>query len=909
METIHVLVLCLSIGQIFAISPCHVDQAGHNLIFTQCVVNMTECACRNYTQIRKIEVDCTGLNLTSIPENIPQEVTNLILTSNKVQKIDLNPVNQEGSKFKHVTCFDISKNVINKLHGDEFQGLTQLQKLFLSNNRLEVNTSYQPYGENAFKPLVNSLLVLDIRNNSVNRDASNLAYPSKELSRLESLQELQLDYIPGKPFGNDFNSLKNLSSLIFSGGRPNGRYLHDNAFQNITDLPIKKVNLSGLSIGMIDATALKPFKYLEVLDLSYNQNMGHQILDVLVEISLKTIKELYLNKTGIGNCVQTVINNLKGSKLTVLVLDHNHIYDLNGIYLNQMLPYLEVFSIQHNFLYGCGTSEVAMDMMAWTSIKYLYLCCQYDDSDLDDGDEEAMEQLAISNEVCDTIALENKYAELVKQKNKELEKNKESVNKEKIVKHTDYVKNKELVTNKKLVKYREVVNDEEVVKNKELVKSGKLEMHICMPTSGRTCPVKIPPNLTAIDLSNYGFQMTKIPQLGITTNSTLKQVVVSRSGIIAVPYRLYCPHHILGIQRLDLTDNAIQCVNSSVFHMCTLNSLYEVQLGGNRLGINDGNLCLNGPNQTMHFLQPLQNVTRKLDISRNQLNDSKLIQSLDDHISLQNLNLSGNFLKSLPINISKMVDLRILDLSHNRIECLSQDAWRTIEQVQLKKQVKSNESRLVLDMTGNPLQCQCQCLEFYKWMSTTKVFFKNSNFYTCKSDDGVIINLNDINSVVVKMTSECTTMLWFTISFTVVFFVHCTIAITTITYRFRHTLRYQWIKMQMNRKRFQQMVRKGHIEFDAFISCDVTDAKNFVMPFLLPKLETKETGLKFCIAQRNFKVGVTIVDNILNAIDYSRKTIFIISKYFLMSGWCKEELRMAQQVIRQLIVYKCKYLY
>ena len=71
---------------------------------------------------------------------------------------------------------------------------------------------------------------------------------------------------------------------------------------------------------------------------------------------------------------------------------------------------------------------------------------------------------------------------------------------------------------------------------------------------------------------------------------------------------------------------------------------------------------------------------------------------------------------------------------------------------------------------------------------------------------------------------------------------------------------------------------------------------------LLFNLETEETRLKLCVAQRNFVVGVTIIDNIMRAIDKSEKVICIISKAFIHSGWCKEELRLAHQVLMCIFV-------
>ena len=115
-------------------------------------------------------------------------------------------------------------------------------------------------------------------------------------------------------------------------------------------------------------------------------------------------------------------------------------------------------------------------------------------------------------------------------------------------------------------------------------------------------------------------------------------------------------------------------------------------------------------------------------------------------------------------------------------------------------------------------------------------------------------------------------------------------------YRLRHDIRYLFLKFKLNRHKFRNILNPREYTYSAFVSCDRIDARKFVIRKLLPNLETEETNIKFCVAQRNFMVGVTIIDNIMRAIDKSRKVIFIISKAFLKSGWCKEELRIAHRV-------------
>jgi len=62
---------------------------------------------------------------------------------------------------------------------------------------------------------------------------------------------------------------------------------------------------------------------------------------------------------------------------------------------------------------------------------------------------------------------------------------------------------------------------------------------------------------------------------------------------------------------------------------------------------------------------------------------------------------------------------------------------------------------------------------------------------------------------------------------------------------------------------------------------------------LSPRLETKY-HLRLCIRERDWLVGLDIVDNIVDSIEKSRKTVLIVSNAFAVSHWCHFEMTMAQ---------------
>ncbi|XP_070562658.1 uncharacterized protein [Ptychodera flava] len=87
--------------------------------------------------------------------------------------------------------------------------------------------------------------------------------------------------------------------------------------------------------------------------------------------------------------------------------------------------------------------------------------------------------------------------------------------------------------------------------------------------------------------------------------------------------------------------------------------------------------------------------------------------------------------------------------------------------------------------------------------------------------------------------------------------------------------------------------------FDAFVSyCGSLDGESeeekFVRHILIPELE-REGKYILCEHQRNFVPGVDIYENIVRAINSSRRTILILSPRFVESEWCRYEFLKAQE--------------
>ncbi|XP_078417525.1 toll-like receptor 2 type-2 [Cetorhinus maximus] len=64
---------------------------------------------------------------------------------------------------------------------------------------------------------------------------------------------------------------------------------------------------------------------------------------------------------------------------------------------------------------------------------------------------------------------------------------------------------------------------------------------------------------------------------------------------------------------------------------------------------------------------------------------------------------------------------------------------------------------------------------------------------------------------------------------------------------------------------------------------------------LLVQLENNDPPYRICIHERDFKPGMSIINNIIDCVSKSYKTVFILSKHFVQSEWCHYEFFFAHQ--------------
>ncbi|XP_063148967.1 toll-like receptor 13 [Candoia aspera] len=289
--------------------------------------------------------------------------------------------------------------------------------------------------------------------------------------------------------------------------------------------------------------------------------------------------------------------------------------------------------------------------------------------------------------------------------------------------------------------------------------------------------------------------------------------------------------------------------------------------------IHAGNLAISSlESETFNFTPTLQ----ELDLSNNKLNSisSILFQPIS---RLKELHLNRNGLNSLNFFLhANLSRLTLFRATGNLIDVVTEE------------QISALPSLLFLDLRQNPFTCTCsnqmflqwslqnpktQVLHFYQYTCAFPQAHRGNKLWTFKTSSCFIDH--EFTLYIANTTAVLSLML-------VCFFYQWKLH---VIYIFHLLIAYYIDKKQK---------RKGQgmeYDYDAFLSYNTHDEK-WVMNDLLPVLENQYCW-KLCLHHRDFKPGRPIIENIVDNIYASRKTICIISRQYLESEWCSKEIQVA----------------
>ncbi|XP_034069269.1 toll-like receptor 8 [Gymnodraco acuticeps] len=434
-------------------------------------------------------------------------------------------------------------------------------------------------------------------------------------------------------------------------------------------------------------------------------------------------------------------------------------------------------------------------------------------------------------------------------------------------------------------------------------------------------------NLTYLDLSfnkidlayNEAFkELKKLQVLDLSYNEHYFEAY-------GVTLNLNFTQNLPALRVLNMSHNSISILTTKQMYSC---SLTELQFTDNLLGtlwketdhsyesiftnlINltmldiSSNHILTLPDYVYEYLP--RNLTI-LRIGHNLLTDFKW-DGLKFFHQLQILDLSFNSLPNVTvINSNVTRTLTFLDLSHNDIFHLDSGFVNGAKQLtalslSYNKLTIINESTFPLSpesqfhtlfLQGNPFQCTCDALDFIIWMEKSNVKIPRLiTDVTCDTPahhkDKALIKF-DIRECIDD--SQAFLIYILTSSLIIVFMF-----VATVSHFFYWDASYVMHYMKAKIKGYRAFNSPGAI-YDVFVTYDTTDphVTEWVMRNLRVKLEEEgEKHLPLCLEERDWTPGAPLVNNLTQSIQYSRKTLFVLTEGYVKTGVFKLAMYLAHQ--------------
>ncbi|KAM4807689.1 toll-like receptor 2, partial [Rhinophrynus dorsalis] len=253
------------------------------------------------------------------------------------------------------------------------------------------------------------------------------------------------------------------------------------------------------------------------------------------------------------------------------------------------------------------------------------------------------------------------------------------------------------------------------------------------------------------------------------------------------------------------------------------------------------------------------------------------------------LDLSSNYLTEF---LTDLPNLKELYVSNNRLTNLPDDARLPNLETLIIRSNKLNDffksdldlfpKLMTMDGSNNNYICSCQFLDFIQYNTITLLGWPDN--YICDSPSSV----RDKKIQEAKLpTLMCHKTLVVTLSCIILLLF---IALIVALCYFLHVMWYVkmiWAWLKAKRKPMKTYDRE--ICYDAFISYSERDSE-WVENMMVQELETTSPPMKLCLHKRDFVPGKWIIDNIIDAMEKSYKTLFVLSEHFVQSEWCKYEL-------------------
>ncbi|XP_024144571.1 toll-like receptor 2 [Oryzias melastigma] len=271
-----------------------------------------------------------------------------------------------------------------------------------------------------------------------------------------------------------------------------------------------------------------------------------------------------------------------------------------------------------------------------------------------------------------------------------------------------------------------------------------------------------------------------------------------------------------------------------------------------------------------------------LDLSNNNLKDFRVILP-----SLRELHLSGNKFLRFPDG-RLFQNLQMLEIQSNTLNLFGGS------DLQFYKRLEN------LQAGQNKFVCSCDFVGFLQLLlkgGGDVVLTDKEDSYRC--DSPLYLQGESVSRVHLSII-VCHQVLFVSVSCGVALLLASLVCVLLWRLHVFWYLKMIWAWLKAKRSSQQRQRRRNDegsealISFDAFVSYSERDA-SWVENFLVPELEgtndsSSQQPLTLCLHKRDFLPGKWIMDNIMNSIERSRRTVFVLSENFVQSDWCRYEL-------------------
>lgn len=292
----------------------------------------------------------------------------------------------------------------------------------------------------------------------------------------------------------------------------------------------------------------------------------------------------------------------------------------------------------------------------------------------------------------------------------------------------------------------------------------------------------------------------------------------------------------------------------------------------------DGTLILNCTNRALQYVPYLPNV-QKMNLSQMELfleNNKLMLLPLGNttgYKSVTILNIEGN-------------NLTTIDSSHLPPHVVSLNIKRNlIHSLNAEDLLKSLKQLRVANLSKNQFQCDCDDMSFWRFIHNHSHIFVDYRNMTCMNNPSEPKHfLNFDESCPHRVHVSVITFAGISSLAFLAFALYYKYQEEIEVWFYAH----KWLRWLV------AQYEQSEAKYDAFLAFSPLD-EHFVVTHLAPGLESCSPPYKLCIPSRDWLIGDCIPDQIVDAIDNSKRTIFVLSKSFVNSVWSKLEFKYSHQ--------------